>query len=180
MAKKLFKRWLPDPKKIQNQKYLKVFGKFLYSHPNLWVLNRYSVATAFSLGLFITYLPFPGHMLLAAFLAIVLRANLPISLAMVWVVNPLTMIPLFGFAFAVGAYLLGIPLDSLDLHSLAVWKSMWQPLTVGCVVCGAFLAVAGNLFVRLLWRYSVAKSWQARQQRRYAVVETLTPQSEAD
>lgn len=169
MAKNFIKRFMPDPKKIQSNKYLKIFGKFLYDQ-NLWRLNRHCVATAFSIGLFITYIPFPGHMVLAAFMAILLRANLPISVAMVWVVNPITMIPMFGFAYSVGATILGVAFADLDFSSFAVIKEIWQPFLLGCFLCGAALAFAGNIFVRFFWRYSVARNWRLRQIRRNAAL----------
>lgn len=169
MAKNLIKRFMPDPKKIQNNKYLSIFGKFLHDQ-NLWHLNRYCVATAVSIGLFISYVPFPGHMVLAAMIAILLRANLPISVALVWVVNPITMLPMFGFAYAVGATILGVAFEDLNFSSFAVLKEVWQPFLLGCFLCGTGLAILGNIFVRSFWRYSVARNWRLRQQRRSAAM----------
>lgn len=175
MAKKHFQRFLPHPKTIRENKYLKIFGKTLHS-PNLWLLNRYSVATAFSIGLFVAYIPLPGHMILAALLAILLRANLPVSMVLIWIVNPLTMIPIFGFGLTVGAKTLGVQLNNLHFHSLSfsMLNEIWQPLFVGCILCGTVLAILGNIFVRLFWRYSVVKSWQKRRARRLNT--SLTPQ----
>ncbi len=178
MAKKLFKRFLPDSKSIQKNKYLKIFGKFLHN-PSLWGLNRHSAATACTIGLFITFIPLPGHMLLAALLAIIFRANLPISLALVWIVNPLTIIPLFGFAFTLGAMILGISIYELDFRSLAILGEAWLPLTIGCLICGTVLGTASNIVVRIIWRYSVAKRWHERQERRLSgsTISTITETS---
>lgn len=168
MAKKLIKRILPDPHKLRNNRSLKLLGKWA-TDPNLWYLNRYSVAAAASIGLFVGYIPLPGHMIVAAIVAILLRANLPVAVAMCWVVNPLTMIPMFGFAYALGAKLLGYSFQDLDFTSWQVIFDVWQPLTLGCFICGATLAIAGNLLVRVYWRYAVAKSWEERQARRNIV-----------
>lgn len=167
MAKKHFKRFLPHPKKIQENKYLKIFGKTLHI-PNLWLLNRYSVATAFSIGLFVAYIPLPGHIILAALLAILFRANLPLSLVIIWIVNPLTMIPIFGFGLTIGAFALGIPLNEIHFStfSMSLLHEIWQPLFVGCFLCGSILAVVANILVRVFWRYSVVRSWQKRRARR--------------
>lgn len=168
IAKKFFKRFMPNPKKIQHNKFLKIFGNLL-DRPYLWYLNRNNLATAFSIGLFITYMPFPGHMVVATLLAILLRANLPITLAMVWVVNPLTMIPMFGFAYLVGAHILHFPLH-VHFESVSIMlHELWQPFVLGCVVCGGFLAISSNIAVRWLWRYLVIKQWQQRQLRRALV-----------
>jgi uncharacterized protein len=165
MAKKLIKRFLPDPKTIQNSKYMKIFGNLL-NNPNLWLLNRSGFAKACSIGLFVTYFPLPGHMIFAAFLAILLRANLPISLALVWVVNPLTMLPMYAFAFSIGATILDISMQDLHFNSLAIFKEMWQPFVIGCLICGTVLSIAGYIGARLLWRFFVIRSWLQRQRKR--------------
>lgn len=172
MAKKLIKRFLPAPHTLQNNRYLKILGKWA-SDPNLWFLNRHSVASAVSIGLFVGYIPLPGHMILAAIVAILLRANIAVAIAMCWVVNPLTMIPMFGFAYAIGAGFLGYSFQELDFHSWHVILDVWQPLSLGCFICGTVLAVAGNLLVRLYWRYAVIKSWEERQARRSIVTKTI-------
>jgi uncharacterized protein len=45
------------------------------------------------------YMPPIGQMFMAAAAAIVLRVNLPISVALVWITNPLTIPPMFYFAY---------------------------------------------------------------------------------
>jgi len=160
VARKRLQAFMPSPEALQNSRWLRVFGRAL-TDPNLWHLHRRSVAKAFSIGLFIAYLPIPGHMLVAALASILLRANLPISISLVWVVNPITMIPMFGFAYSIGAYLMGSPLS--DLHfEWALLKHVWPPLLLGSFICGTLLAIAGNLGIRLYWRYSVAKAWKSR------------------
>lgn len=168
MAKHQFlKKFIPSADQLKNSKYLKVFGKLL-DNPHLWHFNRRSVSRACSIGLFITYIPFVGHMLLAALCAIFFRANLPISIALVWVINPLTMIPMFGLAYMVGALLLGLTWEGLDFGSLAVLQQMWQPFVLGCFICGIALAILGNIATRLAWRYHINKKWQARRRRQLA------------
>lgn len=164
MARKLLKSYLPDPHKLQNSPWLRIFGRYL-TDPKLWRLHRRSVATAFSIGLFVTYIPIPGHMIMAVLSAIMLRANLPVAIALSWVVNPVTVLPMFGFAYSLGAYLLGIPLS--DLHfEWSVLKDIWMPLFLGCFICGSTLAITGNLGIRFYWRYSVAKAWKNRNRTR--------------
>ena len=94
MAKKTIQRFLPDPNKIRHHKSLKIFGRLLQD-ANLWHLNRRSARGAFAVGLFFAFIPVPFQMVLAAAGAILFRVNLPISVALVWLTNPLTMPPIF-------------------------------------------------------------------------------------
>ncbi|MFI4938129.1 MAG: DUF2062 domain-containing protein [Candidatus Berkiellales bacterium] len=170
MAKKIFKRFLPDPAKIRNHKQLKIFGP-LISNPNLWHLNRHSVATAVSIGLFACYLPFPGHMLTATFLSIIFQANLPLAVILVWVSNPLTIPPMFYFGYKLGTIILRIPPQHFHLELTLRWikqefNTVGLPLLVGSLVCGIVLAILGNIAVRLFWRWNVIQAWNKRQKRR--------------
>jgi uncharacterized protein (DUF2062 family) len=170
MAKKFFKKWLPDSQKIRDSKYLRILGP-LSHNPNLWHLNRYSVATAFSIGFFCAWIPLPMHMLLAALLAVLFRANLPLAVSLVWVVNPITMVPLFFFAYELGAKLLGIPIQHFHFEMSFEWllESMHiyaEPLGLGCLVLGTLNALLGNIFVRVVWRHQVVKHWKQRQLKR--------------
>lgn len=67
-----------------------------------------SVAGGVSLGLFVGFTPtIPFQMLLSALGAILLRVNLPVSLVVCWVTNPLTSLPIYLAAHRLGKYLLG-------------------------------------------------------------------------
>jgi hypothetical protein len=101
VPKKLIKRYLPDHQTLRTHRHLQVFGARLHD-PNLWHLNRRSASGAFAVGLFVAFIPLPLQMLLAAALAIVTQVNLPVSVALVWITNPVTMPPIFYFCYRVG------------------------------------------------------------------------------
>lgn len=170
MAKKFIKKYLPDTQKIRNHRHLKVFGAIIHN-PNLWHLNRYSVSTAFSVGLFTAFLPVPMQMLISAALAIIFHANLPISVALVWLTNPFTMPPLFYFSFKVGAFVLNIPPTGFHFEPTVEWLTtgflhIWKPFLLGCVLTGLTLGMIFNIGIRLIWRLSVTRSWRLRRSRR--------------
>lgn len=170
MPKKMLKRWMPDRKRLQNHKHLKIFGKIIHD-PNLWHFNRYSVATAFSVGLFFAFVPVPFQMVLAAAVAIIVRSNLPISVALVWLTNPLTMPPIFYFTYRVGAWILNTPPGKFNFEASWEWlttslKTIGPAFFLGCFVCGTLCAILSNVIIRLLWRYSVSRNWQERRLKR--------------
>ncbi len=125
---------------------------------------------AFFIGLFCAFMPVPTQMLLAALLAIVSRSNLPIAVALVWITNPLTIGPMFFFAYKLGLWLLGLELS----HGPWEWSwqslserfgDVWWPLTLGCLVCGWVAGLTGAVVSRLLWRLHVIRRWRNRHAR---------------
>jgi uncharacterized protein (DUF2062 family) len=169
MPRKIIKRFMPDRDRIKQQKALKIFGNLLYN-PNLWCLNRRSAAGAFAVGLFIAFVPLPSQMLMSAGLAVALGVNLPLSIALVWVSNPITMPVLFYFAYKLGAWVLHLPPN--HFHFELTWSFLQEqmstialPLLVGCFICGVVCAVLGYFGIHGLWRYSVVRSWKKRRQR---------------
>ncbi len=169
MAKKLFKRliskYIPNIKELKD-KELKMLGKFI-NDPNLWHLNRYSVSTAFSTGLFAALIPVPFQMLLAAILSVIFRANIPIAAALAWVSNPLTTPPLLYLEYKVGAWLLHMEPKPFHFEASLDWvidqyHIFGAPILLGCVVVAIVFAILGNLIVRLIWRISVIFAWKKR------------------
>ena len=170
MPRKLIKRIIPDHKKIREHKHLRFFGTLLHD-PNLWHLNRRSVRGAITIGLFMAFMPFPSQMLLAAAAAIMARVNLPISVALVWISNPLTIPPMFYSAYKVGTWILNIPRRELEFELSVQWMmaevgAIWAPLLTGCLVLGTLSAAAGNIAIRLLWRMHVWQYIKKRRERR--------------
>lgn len=172
MPKKFIKRFLPDHQTIKNQKALRVFGSILHE-PNLWHLNRRSAAGAFGIGLFFAFWPVPFQMWLSAATAIPLRANLPLSVATVWITNPFTMPPIFYGAYLVGSTVLGS--ESHPFKFEASWQWVMESLTtigpaflLGCGICSVVAGLAGYYGLNWVWRFSVRKAWQRRQAKRKA------------
>jgi uncharacterized protein (DUF2062 family) len=168
--KKIFRRLIPEHKKIKEHKHLQIFGNLLHN-PNLWHLNRYSVAWAFSIGLFCAFLPLPFQMVIAAALAIFAHANVPISVILVWVTNPFTMPPMFYFCYKVGTYLMGIPPKKFTIEISIEWLTtqignIWKPLWLGSLVVGTILAILGHITIRIAWRIMVNRAWQRRKRTR--------------
>ena len=169
MPRKFLQKYLPKHEKIRKQKVLAVFGTLLYN-PNLWCLNRRSAAGAFAIGLFMAFIPLPSQMIMAAGAALIFGVNLPISITLVWISNPITMPVMFYFSYKVGAFLLNSP--NHHFHFELSWAflidqmgQIGPPLIFGSLVCGLIFALIGYFTIRALWRYSVVRSWNQRKLR---------------
>lgn len=171
MPKKYIKRYMPDHHKIRNNKHLNaVFGTLLHD-PNLLHLNRRSVSMAFFMGLLMAWVPLPSQMIMAAALAILVRCNLPIAVGLVWVTNPVTMPPMFYFAYKIGAWTLNSPERSFSFELSWEWLAselgaIWEPFLLGCAICGIVSAMLGYTLIRLLWRLHIINHIKERKKRK--------------
>lgn len=150
----------------------RLFGELLHNS-DLWHLNRYSVSWAVSVGLFMAFVPVPFQMPLAAAAAILIGCNLPISVSMVWLTNPVTIPPFFYAAYKTGAWILGQAPRQVDFELSAEWLlnelgAVWEPFLLGCLVLGLAFAGIGHVAVRVIWRIHVMSSWRERRRRREA------------
>lgn len=140
---------------------------------NLWHLNRRSVAQAFFIGIFCAFIPMPFQMALAGLLAFYFNSNLPISIGLVWISNPITMPPIFYATYSLGAYILDIPArefsSNMSLDSLlSELNEIWLPLYLGSILAGFVLASLSYIGMRILWRMHVISHWNKRQETRKA------------
>ncbi len=166
MPRRFIKRFLPHHTKIKEHKYLKHLGEHLHD-PKLWHLNHRSVSKAVAAGLFIMYLPIPFQMLVAALVAIWLRINLPISVAIVWISNPLTMPPMFYAAYKLGAWIMGRPPQNFEFEASLVWlgqslNGIMEPFLLGCLIMGSALAISGYFATQAFWRIMALRSRKKR------------------
>lgn len=178
--KRWLKRNLPARGSILESPQLGVFGKLLHD-PNLWHLNRHSVAGAVAVGLFVAFLPPLGQSLVAAGAAILFRVNLPIAVVTTWVSNPLTIPPMLYFAYCLGCWLLGIEPAGfrlefwLDWHN---WLRVIWPLALGSLVCATICSSLGYLMIQSVWRWRLVRLIRARRARyRAAASGTSRPSS---
>ena len=170
---------MPHSHELRDHRRLRLFGALLH-RPDLWHLNRRSVAGAVAAGGFLAWVPLPLQMVMAAAAAIVFNVNLPIAVAVVWITNPITMPPMFWFAYKVGAWILHHPARDIDFELSLHWLTtrlidIWQPFLLGCLVMGIITAGIGLVAVRLLWRIHVIHSWHERKRRRMGRLSGGTP-----
>lgn len=127
----------------------------------LWCLERHSVARGVAAGLFMGLLMPVAQMLFAAGASVLLRGNVPISVACTLVTNPLTVPPIYYAAYQIGDSVLPAALDLSWLMTDATnWLGQslnWvvthgAPLMTGLLMLASVCSVLGFACVQLLWR----------------------------
>lgn len=179
MPRKIFRKYLPSHQRVRENRHIARFGGFL-QHPNLWHLNRHSVAGGVAVGMFSGLVPGPFQMLPAALLAVALRVNLPVALATTLYTNPFTIGPLYVLAYLIGRFISGgdgaplSPPPEIEWSRLGAsfdaflgWAlSMGTPLAVGLLALAFALPPLGYVCVQIGWRAYVIRAWRKRRQLR--------------
>lgn len=160
---------MPGHAEIHANRYIKPFARILQD-PHIFHLTRRSAAGGIAAGVFIAFLPIPGHMLLATIVAFWLRVNLPLALALVWITNPLTIGPVLYLEYRFGAWLLDRPFQPVDFEMTLAWFSstaleIWPSLLTGGLLFSLISGVAAYIIFWLLWRLAVVQKWERRKQR---------------
>ena len=180
MIRRKLRATLPTPESIRGHRWLQWCAPAL-SHPRLWHLHRRAVALGVAIGLVTGLIPGPVQMLMAALIAIPLRANIPAAIFATLYTNPLTFVPLYVLAYHVGGLVTGNTAP-LVLPPEIAWSwarladlvpaffswigSMGHTLAIGLAIqCTAF-AVAGYAAVMIAWRAIVTWAWRTRHARR--------------
>lgn len=186
MPRKHFRKYLPDHDAIRRNKYLRVFQPLL-KHPNLWHLNRHSVAGGVAAGMFGGLIPGPLQIFTAAILAIVFRVNLPVAAVTTLYTNPFTWGPLILASYAIGGLFTGgngAPMEKLEFNwesqnwmefLPAFWSwflGLGETYLIGSLILASCLALLGYLSVQLAWRLYILAYLKRRRARPKPSAET--------
>jgi uncharacterized protein (DUF2062 family) len=174
MPKKLLRRILPDRETIERFPISRRFTRHL-DLPGLWKVEREPIAMGLAIGVFCGMIPGPLQMIAAVALACLLRINLPMAIIGTFFSNPITIVPLYMLAYAIGQGLTGNPqwtqlppIPESDwtqiITSIQAWTdwmaSLGAPWLLGMLVLSFGLLVTTYCVVQLLWR--VCRSWSWR------------------
>ena len=136
-------------------------------NPAYWSLNRRNVTRAFSLGLFLAFVPLPIHAILATVLALALRLNIPAAVVATLIANPFTVVPMFMFAYWIGCRLLLLQPSPIQFEMTWEWfhtglVPIWKPFLLGCFMTGFGTALLGYILLGGLWHLSLVLKYHKR------------------
>ncbi len=172
MAKKLLKKISVSEELLEKHVLLSKCLAFT-QQANVLHFNRRSASRAVLIGTFCAFIPLPVQMILGILCCLWFRANLPITIGIVWLTNPLTMAPIFLATYHFGAFLMGEPTITFDFEMNWRWVEtqflmIWQPLLLGSLTAGVIFSCIGYTLIEISWRHHVLTKWKARQKARKA------------
>ena len=154
------KRWMrPLPRRSNIHKYpiLKWFSHTAYKRSYLWSFRGKAIIPSLFWGFWVAMLPIVGiQMLVVFFIALFLRANLPLIVAIQWISNPITMGPIFFANYRIGIeflYLIGIDYQrnkllnpkfdwtNFSYSDFVALLNTFPPMMIGGSIIGIFLGV---------------------------------------
>ena len=133
-------------------------------------INRKMVTKGVLVGLFWGFIPMPMQMAGVMITTPLMRFNVPIGLATVWLSNPITYPPLWYLEYWTGNLILGYEgLDNIEL-TMQWFKENWDhivlPLYVGTAFYSTVVAYLIYLLLNWLWKRSAKEEWESRKKKR--------------
>jgi uncharacterized protein len=158
MPRQLFLKLRPIAAKMRGSWYFRLLGPRL-TDSRLWSVNRRAITSAFGAGVAITFVPLPIHLLLGLAAAIIWRLNVPAMIGALLLANPFTVVPIYYFAYRVGALLVRQPAGEFAFELSWDWLQnglgeVWKPFLLGCLVCGVLGGYFSYRLLEVLWRIS--------------------------
>ena len=166
---KKFLRPLPRRSNVHRYPVLKWFSDTAYQKSYLWSFRGGPVQMALFWGLWISMLPIVGIQMLVVFLiSLLVRANLPLIVALQWISNPLTMGPIYFADYKIGMILLKLLGLNYPQNKLLSPQYDWSefsykellrlidtfpPMLLGGSVLGVFFGVFAVFLYKILSKF---------------------------
>ena len=180
MLKKIKQLLQVTPNKLKNKKFAGKYGDALF-HYTLWHPTRHSIQRSALIGLFWSTPPIPLQIPIVIGFCMKFKANLPLALALVWITNPLTIVPITLFEYWLGSRLLdiiqvvdmiGMPEQIAGMTDLPEQTSFQFSkviaLLLGILTLGVCAGSAGYIIAGLVWRWRTIRKWRRRIKRNAA------------
>ena len=171
MPRRFFRKFAFKRHQVTERWFMSPFRHLLHDN-RLWGIRRKTVVPAVAWGVFVAFLPIPGHVLVAALGSLPLRCNIPVAALTTFVSNPVTIGPMFYFSYRVGAKLLSLTPGPFSIELSMEWLnstffSVWQPLLLGCVLVGSVCSLIAFVVLDVFWRFSLADYKSRKRRVRY-------------
>ncbi|MBC2666499.1 DUF2062 domain-containing protein [Novosphingobium flavum] len=164
---------VPTRESLESHAWLRPFAHLIF-RSELWRMNRRSVPRGVALGLFVgVMIPF-AHFIVAIFVAVFVRANIPAAMAATFIGFPVIYVGIVAVAYRIGEWLLH--LDAMT-GIQPIGETMQQTGTddllkhltgagldtaFGLLVIATVLSVLGYVLASVLWRWWVARKRRQR------------------
>jgi uncharacterized protein (DUF2062 family) len=172
-------RWMPRRSNVHRYPGLSWFAEAAKKRMYLWSFSPQSVTPAIYAGTILSLLPVFGIQLpLACIGALLLRANLPIFVALQFITNWLTIVPIYYICYQIGRLallLVAVHVEPLTMEQLREFMencahSQWAEngiylakvfaiTSLGSLILGLFVAVVFDFAFKLM-RRRMSATWQ--------------------
>jgi uncharacterized protein (DUF2062 family) len=149
-----------------------MFGDRL-TDSHLWSLNRHSITAAFGVGIAVSFIPLPIHLPLVVLICLWWRLNVAVGVAGCYIVNPVTMVPIYYMAYRIGAWVLRYRPHHFEFQLTFNWLEhglgpAWRPFLLGCLICSIMFGLLGRYALEIGWRMATMHRYRMRRERRRA------------
>jgi len=168
-----FQRHIPTREKLERNRFIRPFaGRVL--HSELWRFTRRSVPRGVALGLFVGVMIPLAHFVVATFLAVFVRANIPSALLATFVGFPVIYVGIVALAYQVGRWLLHVDASTAIQpisetmqatqtdHLLERLTGAGSETALGLFVIATLLASIGYLVTSFTWRWWIGTKRRRR------------------
>jgi len=164
---------VPTRESLEHNRFVKPFAHHVL-RSDLWRFNRRSVPRGVALGLFVGVMIPLAHFIVAAFLAVFIRANIPAALLATFIGFPAIYILLVGAAYKIGELVLhldqmtGIAPISETMqqtqtdHLLQRLTGAGLETAFGLFVIATVLALVGYFATSFFWRIFIGRKRRQR------------------
>jgi uncharacterized protein (DUF2062 family) len=167
-----FHRHVPTREQLERNRFVRPFAHRIL-HSELWRFTRRSVPRGVALGLFVGVMIPLAHFVVATFLAVFVRANIPAALVATFVGFPVVYVFIVALAYKIGNWLLHLDASTAiqplsETMQATNTGTFLERLTgagteaaLGLFVIATILASLGYLATSFGWRW-----WVGRKRRR--------------
>jgi len=164
---------VPTREQLGRNRFVRPFAHRLL-RSELWRFNRRSVPRGVALGLFVGIMIPLAHFIVAAFLAIFVRANIPAALLATFIGFPAIYVLIAAAAYKIGPWLLHIDhmtgvapisetMQTTEFdHILQMVTSKGLPTAFGLFVIATVTASVGYLLTSFFWRIWIGRKRRSR------------------